>query len=293
MTRLRAAPSARKRAGGVVRLGGVAGALLQVKKEEDVSGARRPVRIRKAAQEPAAAAARLLAAPERSKGGFGYGEGDGDESEESAQEPAENSRPPRNIELLGRPQRSLLPAPTKAPETRNRNLMGTMLGHLNSAKRQLTQQRTGIRVKEEAQEREPQARWKPDASPARESEDAASEEDAEPPRKRAKREETKLSNKERERQLEKEAEDHAKAEAKEMQNLQRRLEDHYSSMKNFIRTRAEPTIFYLPAKHNDESKRELKETRSAIGQKIASLKVHLQSTAASNDEDEEDDGVSN
>merc|ERR1711865_620380 len=108
------------------------------------------------------------------------------------------------------------------------------------------------------------------------------------PHKRARRDEP---TKDRKRQHgEKEAEADAKAEAKEMQALQRRLELHYSSMKNFIRTRAEPTIFYLPAKHNDMSQTQLEETRAAISQKIASLKVHLQAAPASVDEEEDEDG---
>merc|ERR1712061_452448 len=125
--------------------------------------------------------------------------------------------------------------------------------------------------------------WKPDGSlPA--SNDEAADEDEEsheesdqdeapvvlPPHKRAKLRKAK----EREE---------ARAEAFEMQGLQRRLESHYSSMQNFIRTRAEPTIFYLPAKHNSETRKQLKETRAAINHKISSLKVHLQ-TAVMQDE---------
>merc|ERR1740121_538741 len=47
-------------------------------------------------------------------------------------------------------------------------------------------------------------------------------------------------------------------------------------MMNFIRTQAEPTIFYLPASHNDKTKAQLAETREAIKQKISSLKGQLQ-----------------
>jgi len=63
---------------------------------------------------------------------------------------------------------------------------------------------------------------------------------------------------------------------KEMLLLQRRLERHYEKMMNFIRTQAEPTIFYLPKKHNKETERALEETKAAIKHKIASLKVQLQ-----------------
>merc|ERR1712083_324533 len=62
----------------------------------------------------------------------------------------------------------------------------------------------------------------------------------------------------------------------EMILLQRRLEGHYTHMKNFIRTQAEPTIFYLPVKHTPETEQFLEETRAAIDEKIRSLKTHLQ-----------------
>jgi len=65
-------------------------------------------------------------------------------------------------------------------------------------------------------------------------------------------------------------------EEKEILLLQRRLEGHYSLMMNFIRTKAEPTIFYLPAKHTKDTDHVLEETRAAIKHKIASLKVQLQ-----------------
>merc|ERR1719343_957858 len=63
---------------------------------------------------------------------------------------------------------------------------------------------------------------------------------------------------------------------KEMVLLQRRLEAHYGLMKQFIRTRSEPTIFYLPVKHTSKTERYLEETKVAIEQKISSLKAHLQ-----------------
>eukprot|EP00927_Polykrikos_kofoidii_P075506 TRINITY_DN7174_c0_g1_i2.p1 TRINITY_DN7174_c0_g1~~TRINITY_DN7174_c0_g1_i2.p1 ORF type:complete len:504 (-),score=89.73 TRINITY_DN7174_c0_g1_i2:177-1688(-) len=63
---------------------------------------------------------------------------------------------------------------------------------------------------------------------------------------------------------------------KEMSLLQHRLEAHYSLMKNFIRTRSEPTIFYLPVKHTPKTERYLEESKAAIDQKILSLRTHLQ-----------------
>jgi len=71
--------------------------------------------------------------------------------------------------------------------------------------------------------------------------------------------------------------------------LQRRLEGHYAHMKNFIRTQAEPTIFYLPARHTPATGKALKETRLAIEQKIRSLKVHLQYRDADADAEAEDE----
>jgi hypothetical protein len=136
-----------------------------------------------------------------------------------------------------------------------------MQRQLGLAKRQLSDERSA--VKEEP-------RWEPDAS----QEDS----DEEAPRKRARHDKQST----REQPTEED-------EAKELRALQRRLEAHYSSMKNFIRTQAEPTIFYLPAKHNSETRKQLEETRAAISSKIASLKVHLQSTGPGN-EDESEDG---
>merc|ERR1712176_625721 len=73
-------------------------------------------------------------------------------------------------------------------------------------------------------------------------------------------------------------------EAKELVLLRKRLEDHYKLMMNFIRTKAEPTIFYLPAKHIKITEAMLEDTRSAIKRKIASLKIELQ--PAPDDDDE-------
>merc|ERR1712232_369034 len=77
-------------------------------------------------------------------------------------------------------------------------------------------------------------------------------------------------------------------EEKELLLLQRRLESHYSLMMNFIRTQSEPTIFFLPAKHNKETEAKLEDTRAAIKHKIASLKVQLQPLPDAGDEAEGD-----
>jgi len=268
-----------------VRLGGVAGALLSVKKQEDSDdeGRRRrakpslapKIAIRPQLRSAASAAAR--AREESPAHEFGYGEA---ESDEESEEAITNGHQPKKSSLVavaakvGRGRQD-------ARAQGGRGLFGAMQGHLASAKRQLTDERGGIKVKEEA-------RWEPDNSPARPDAKAGSgdesAEEASAPRKRAKIEQ-KSPKEHTRRDKVQEAEDEAKREAKEMHALQRRLESHYSSMKNFIRTKAEPTIFYLPAKHNTQSQRQLEETRSAISQKIASLKVHLQTAPASADEE--------
>lgn len=268
-----------------VRLPGVAGALLPVKKQEESDEEvveKRQMRSRGMAskvitvpQPQEKRVAPVRPAPRVARG-FGYGHADSDAAEEA---PVVNGRGvKRPLQASRRP-----PARTKSRDLKNGGIVSAMLGHLNSAKRQLSDERTGIKVKEEA-------RWEPEEeeevaeeAPVEDEEEEDEEEEEEapvapPPRKRAK------LRKERERQK------LAKAQAVEMKALQRRLETHYSSMKNFIRTRAEPTIFYLPAKHNSETRKQLEETRSAIGHKISSLKVHLQSVgveeASAEDSDE-------
>lgn len=69
------------------------------------------------------------------------------------------------------------------------------------------------------------------------------------------------------------------AQEKETQYLEKRLERHYTAMKNFIRTRAEPTVFYLPKKHTSKTQGRLDETKDAVEQKIKALKVHLRATS--------------
>lgn len=83
-----------------------------------------------------------------------------------------------------------------------------------------------------------------------------------------------------------EAVDEARVE-REMTLLQHRLEAHYSLMKNYIRTRTEPTIFYLPVKHTRETKQALQETREAIESKVASLRAHLRATTEDGGSDDD------
>merc|ERR1719281_1686220 len=63
-----------------------------------------------------------------------------------------------------------------------------------------------------------------------------------------------------------------KIETSEKVLLKTRLEEHYGAMTNFIRTKAQPTIFYMPAKHNKATEEALEETKAAIKEKIASFK---------------------
>lgn len=119
----------------------------------------------------------------------------------------------------------LLKKPTaKQADNRGRRLLGSMMGHLVSAR---------SRLKDEG-----------------------------------------LLDQRRRRQV---AEDQSEriAKEKELVHLEKRLERHYTAMKNFIRTRAEPTIFYLPKKLSSRSEGNLEETRDAIEAKIKDLRVSL------------------
>jgi len=80
----------------------------------------------------------------------------------------------------------------------------------------------------------------------------------------------------------------------DLEELQANLAEHYSNMTNFIRTRADPTLFYLPAKHNPETEKCLQETRDTIQQKVRLLPKHLgTSTLVVDDEEaeEEEEGL--
>lgn len=59
------------------------------------------------------------------------------------------------------------------------------------------------------------------------------------------------------------------------ESLESRLAEHYSHMMNFIRTRAEPILFYLPKTHTPETRRCLEESQDTISQKIQVLAAHL------------------
>eukprot|EP00914_Ancora_sagittata_P003094 GHVO01006432.1.p1 GENE.GHVO01006432.1~~GHVO01006432.1.p1 ORF type:complete len:104 (-),score=14.82 GHVO01006432.1:267-554(-) len=62
---------------------------------------------------------------------------------------------------------------------------------------------------------------------------------------------------------------------KETQLLRLNLETHYKRMAQFIRTRAEPTIFWMPAEHNERTQLLQDETAAQIESKIKHLVTHL------------------
>ena len=70
--------------------------------------------------------------------------------------------------------------------------------------------------------------------------------------------------------------------------LELRLAEHYSHMMNFIRTRGEPILFYLPAKHNAETQKCLEETQRTIRRKIEMLPTHLRGAGDEEDNEAED-----
>jgi len=145
----------------------------------------------------------------------------------------------------------------KRPDPRSRNLFGKMLGHLHSAKTRLEKEKATKRS-EATQAVQDRVEEKLQLSKLNIKEFRKSQFEAQ-----KKEEEIKASA------LEKEIED------KVQQLLQRDLESYYSTMKNFIRTKAEPPIFYLPAVHTKETEHALEENRASIKHKIASLRVQL------------------
>jgi len=145
-----------------------------------------------------------------------------------------------------------------APDKRSRNLFAGMMGHLQRAKKSLDTER-GSKAHELRQKAEERSELRIKETNSNIQELRKSQFEAQ-----KKEEEAKMA-------------DIAKQiEEKELLLLQRRLESHYSLMMKFIRTQAEPTIFFLPAKHNKETEAKLEDTRGAIKKKIASLKAQLQ-----------------
>eukprot|EP00440_Ansanella_granifera_P061773 gb/GFBE01066971.1/.p1 GENE.gb/GFBE01066971.1/~~gb/GFBE01066971.1/.p1 ORF type:complete len:322 (+),score=127.63 gb/GFBE01066971.1/:1-966(+) len=157
--------------------------------------------------------------------------------------------------------------PTKA-DPRSRNLFGKMLGHLHSAKDRLAKEKSTkmseLQKKALSRVEDKMNLTKMNIKEFRKAnfETQIKEETA------------------------KVAEIEKQIAEKEVLLLQRRLENHYSLMMNFIRTKAQPTIFFLPAKHTRDTEKMLEETRSAIKHKISSLKVSIQQDEEPEDPEE-------
>mmetsp|Transcript_77734 Transcript_77734/g.140259 ORF Transcript_77734/g.140259 Transcript_77734/m.140259 type:complete len:368 (-) Transcript_77734:131-1234(-) len=157
--------------------------------------------------------------------------------------------------------------PSKA-DPRSRNLFGKLLGHLHSAKDRLTKEKSTkmseLQQKALSRVEEKVGLTRMNIKEFRKGQFSTSM----------------AEESEKLKEIEKTIAE------KELVLLQLRLESHYSLMMNFIRTKAQPTIFFLPAKHTRDTEKLLEETRSAIKHKIASLKVQLQQTEEDADPEE-------
>jgi len=133
----------------------------------------------------------------------------------------------------------------KSTKARNKMFMGNLLGHLAKAK-------TGLEKERDTQKRRLQ-------------------EETEERVVVKLREERKTIAEQRQRD-----EALRRLQAREMQFLNQRLNKHYNHMRNFIRTKSEPTIFFLPKKHNPVTLQLLQDTRDDIDRKLEILKEDLQ-----------------
>ncbi|CAJ1430273.1 unnamed protein product [Effrenium voratum] len=93
----------------------------------------------------------------------------------------------------------------------------------------------------------------------------------------------------RRRVSEKEKPAQAREEDRRDKLLEARIAEHYSHMMQFIRTKTEPILFYLPAKHNPETQKCLQETQETIQRKIQDLSAHLAGAGAEEVEEEEEE----
>lgn len=180
---------------------------------------------------------------------------DGEEKEEDGEkkEQEESRKRKREDDVE---QRKKEGRPTKA-DPRSRNLFGKLLGHLQSAKDRLQKEKTS-KVGELQQKALMKVEEKVNLSKMNLKEFRRGEF-------------TKTLEEEQARVLEIEKQ----IEQKEVLLLQRRLENHYSLMMNFIRTEVSPPIFFLPAKHTRDTEKQLEATRAGIKGKIAALKHQL------------------
>lgn len=159
-------------------------------------------------------------------------------------------------------------------DVRGRKMLGNLLGHLTSAKARLAEDFAADRPR--GSKSEPNRGDAVKKGRRVEPRETKSRTRGGTSLKKGKKPERKLA-------AEKAKDDEAKRlriergiKYKETVLLQRWLEDHYKNMMNFIRTRSEPTIFYLPAKHTSGTKKLLQETTSTIQKKVLSLASHFQ-----------------
>lgn len=182
-------------------------------------------------------------------------EKDKDEDDDK-KEDGDDKKERRRSDKSGRPKQS---------DPRSRNLFGKLLGHLHSAKSKLEMEKSAksTELRQQASQRLEE-----------------------------KLNTSKMNIKEfRKHSFEQQIKDEAVKsqelfkiiQEKELLLLQRRLESHYSLMMNFIKTEAQPTIFYLPSRHSRDTEQKLEDTRATIKHKIASLKVQLQQTETHED----------
>eukprot|EP01068_Selenidium_serpulae_P012949 Selendium_serpulae@DN5901_c0_g1_i1.p1 len=140
---------------------------------------------------------------------------------------------------------------------RNRNLFGNLLGHLKKAKDGL--------------EKEKETKW---AELQKKQEDRVDDKlrlekkNLEELRRRDLKDQT---EKDRSR-IREVAREIAKF---EVELLRQNLVNHYEQMTNFIRTKTEPPLFWLPAVPNSATRQLQKETRTAIETKIESLQNNI------------------
>jgi len=155
-------------------------------------------------------------------------------------------------------ERDSRPKAKEPAEKRSRNLFGGLLGHLKAAKKRLETEKElpSMELYQKAQQRIEQK--------------LMANRNAFQDQKKQQMESQRKDEMAKAERLEKDID------AKMILLLQKRLEAHYSCMMNFTRTKAEPTIFYLPAKMDKNSDKLLEETRDAIKHKIASLQVQFQ-----------------
>eukprot|EP00929_Paragymnodinium_shiwhaense_P018842 TRINITY_DN13041_c0_g1_i1.p1 TRINITY_DN13041_c0_g1~~TRINITY_DN13041_c0_g1_i1.p1 ORF type:complete len:484 (-),score=170.74 TRINITY_DN13041_c0_g1_i1:258-1709(-) len=255
-----AADGARAAARGVhlVRQGGVtlvkAEADESEEEEEEDEVETRPVPLRRGGALLSKAAATSLRRGER-------GDTDGERHQ--------NGRPQLKKPAVARP---------KHGDTRGRNLLGNLMGHLASAKKgqagAATQRPKLLLAAGKAKVRGRTAAKLASAAAVRQEADREEEPEEE---EEAKNEEAEEAEAEDATMTEKERKAQARTQYKqEMHELRDRLEEHYLLMKNFIRTRAEPTIFYLPVRKSKKTDELKEETCGAIDQKIAALEEQLE-----------------